>query len=128
MNNLETGGLYDQQRAESPKEKMLRELARRREAKEISPYDFDLLFLSQCNKLACLGKIPIPLKRRDLDHKTGIQAVVLTRDDMEVLGFLDFIHSSGERMLIEPESLSEGDVLILYPEDLDNVEGQERSD
>lgn len=103
---------------ESPKEKKLRGLSDRREANEISPYDFDLNFVFQLNQ------IDAPLTRRDLNHETGVQAVVLTREDLEALGCLDFIHSSGERMLIEPESLREGDVLILYPEDLGNTEGE----
>jgi hypothetical protein len=59
-----------------------------------------------------------------LAHETGNQAVVLTREELEVLGCLDFIHVSGERMLIEPESLREGDVLILYPYELGNEEGK----
>lgn len=122
MNSLETGAIGGEQRAELPKERKLRELERRREAKEIGPHDFDLNFIFQLNS------INAPLHYSDLRHERGWQAVVLTRDDMETLGCLDFIHRSGERMLIEPESLSEGDVLILYPEDLGNVEGQERSD
>lgn len=94
------------------------ELARRREAKEISQFDFDLNFIFSLNETG------FPLKRKDLEHKTGIQAVVINREELETLGCLDFITASGERMLIEPESLREGDVLILYPEDLGDEEGK----
>ncbi len=88
------------------------ELAQRREAKEISPHDFDLNFIFRLNE------IDAPLTRKDLVHETGNQAVVISREDLETLGCVDFIHSSGERMVIEPSSLREGDVLILYPEEL----------
>lgn len=97
-------------------EEMLRELSRRREAKELSSHDFDLNFIFQLNQIGA------PLTRRDLDHTTGIQAVVVTRDDLEALGGLDFIHYSGERRLIDPESLQKGSVLVLYPEDLGDME------
>ncbi|MBI2117667.1 hypothetical protein HYT95_02095 [Candidatus Peregrinibacteria bacterium] len=110
---------YEQDQGDAPSyEEKLRWLARRREAHEISPHDFDLNFIFQLNQ------VNAPLTRRDLNHETGTQAVVLNREDMDALGCLDFIHRSGERMLIEPESLAEGDVLILYPEDLGNVEGE----
>lgn len=102
----------------SPKEKKLQELSNRRESGALSPHDFDLNFIFQLNQANA------PLTRRDLAHETGNQAVVLTRADFEALGCLDFIHSSGERMLIEPESLGEDDVLILYPEDLGDEEGK----
>ena len=69
-----------------------------------------------------LSQMELPLSRKDLEHKTGLQAVVLTREDIEDLGVIDFIHSSGERMMIEPESLKHDDVLILYPEDLGDQE------
>lgn len=55
-------------------------------------------------------------------HQTGIQAVVLSPEDLETLGSIDFIHRTGERMQVEPESLNEDDMLILYPEDLGNSE------
>ena len=116
MSISETGSLDNEQQTVSLKERMLRELARRRETKEISPYDFDLNFLFQLNQADA------PLTRRDLRHETGLQAVVLTRDYMEALSCLDFIHSSGERMLIEPKSLPEGSVLVLFPEDLGDEE------
>ncbi len=102
----------------SPRQKKLQELAKRRETKELSPYDFDLNFLWQ------LKEAGEPLRRKDLDHQTGIQAVVLNREDFDTLVRLDFVHRTGERMQIEPESLDGDDVLILYPEDLGNAELQ----
>ena len=118
MSLVSTEQRQDQGERLPSREEKLCELERHREAKEVSPHDFDLNFIFQLNQ------IDAPLTRRDLNHETGTQAVVLSREDMEALGCLDFIHRSGERMLTEPESLSEGDVLILYPEDLGDVEGQ----
>ena len=92
------------------------EISSRREAKEISPFDFDLNFIFQLNEAG------MPLTRKDMQHETGGQAVVLTRQDFDALGCLDFIHSSGERLLIEPESLDPNDVLILYPDEVGDEE------
>jgi hypothetical protein len=97
------------------KAKKLAELSAKRESKEISPYDFDLNFIFQLNEAG------FPLTRRDMLHETGNQALVLTRNDFETLGCLDFIHVSGERMVIEPESLDPNDVFILYPDELGDV-------
>lgn len=104
------------------RERTPRDLAERREQKELSPFDFDLNFIFQLNQ------INAPLRASDLRHETGWQALVLTRDDLETLGCLDFISRNGERMMIEPESLSSDDALILYPEDLGESEGQPVND
>ena len=109
----------------TPRQRKLAELdARRREhiesdrgAEKLSDYDLDLNFLWQLNGEG------LPLTRKDLNHATGNQAVVLRFEDFETLGSIDFIHSSGERMVIEAESLSPDDVLILYPEELGDEEG-----
>lgn len=98
------------------KEQKLRELSAKREAKELSPFDFDLNYIYQLNEAG------LPLTRKDMLHETGNQALVLTREDFEVLGCLDFIHVSGERMLIEAESLDPNDVFILYPHELGDEE------
>lgn len=87
-------------------------LAAKRESKEISEYDFDLNFLFQLNEAE------MPLGRKDMRHESGEQAVVLTKEEFDVLGFIDFIHSSGERMVIGSESLDDGDVFILYPHEV----------
>ena len=98
------------------KEQKLKELAAKREAKELSPYDFDLNFIFRLNESG------LPLTRKDMLHETGNQALVLTREDFEILGCLDFIHASGERMLIEPESLDPNDVFVLYPHEVGDEE------
>ena len=98
------------------KEQKLKELSAMREANELSPYDFDLNYIFQLNEAG------LPLTRNDLLHETGNQALILSREDFETLGCLDFIHVSGERMLIEPESLDPNDVFILYPHEVGNEE------
>ncbi len=62
------------------------------------------------------------LTKKDLEHETGNQAVVLSKNDFDRLGSIEFVHASGEIMMIESESLQEGDVLILYPHELGNEE------
>ena len=98
------------------KEKKLKELSDRREAKELSPHDFDLNFIFQLNEAG------LPLTRKDMAHKTGNQALVLTREDFDILGCLDFIHVSGERMVIEAECLDPDDIFILYPHEVGDEE------
>lgn len=100
--------------ARSSEQKKRWELSEYREKGTLSPYDFDLNYLFE------LSKERLPLAKSDLRHETGLQAVVLTRDDMEILGGLEFIHSSGEAMFIEPESVRQGDILVLYPWELSN--------
>jgi len=91
-------------------------LSARRETHELSPHDFDLNFIYQLNEAG------LPLTRRDMQHQTGNQALVLTRDELETLGYLDFIHASGKRTVIWPSSLDPDDVLILYPDEVGNEE------
>ncbi len=98
------------------KQQKLQELSKWREAEGNSPHDFDLNFIYQLNEAR------LPLTRKDMLHQTGNQALVLTRNELETLGCLDFIHVSGERMLIEPESINSKDVFILYPDEVGNEE------
>lgn len=98
------------------KEQKLRELSAKREAKELSPHDFDLNYIFQLNQAG------LPLTRKDMQHETGNQALVITRDDLETVRYLNFIHSSGERMVIEPESLDPNDVFILYSHEVGDEE------
>jgi hypothetical protein len=57
-----------------------------------------------------------------MHHETGDQALVLTRENLEELEGLDFIHASGEIVSIEPESLDPNDVFILYPDEMGDLE------
>jgi hypothetical protein len=98
------------------REQQLKELSAKREAKELSPHDFDLNFIFQLNEVG------LPLTRKDMHHETGDQALVLTRENLEELEGLDFIHASGEIVSIEPESLDPNDVFILYPDEMGDLE------
>ena len=93
----------------------LKDLSAKREAKELSPYDFDLNYVFRLNEAG------LPLTRTDMLHETGSQALILSREELDVLGFLCFIRVSGERMLIEPESLDPHDVFILYPHEVGDI-------
>ena len=109
------GGYVDQDRQATrddasdilnPVDVKLRELARRRESGEINPYDYDWEQLFQFEG--------VPLRRVDL----GDQALVLTCENLVELGALEIVLASGHREFIETESLAQGDVLIIYPDDL----------
>ncbi|MBI3336656.1 hypothetical protein HYZ98_03780 [Candidatus Peregrinibacteria bacterium] len=88
------------------------ELLRRRESKEVGPYDFDL------NCLVYLNEEDEPLIRKDVADKTGPKAVVVTKQEMLELGGFDYIDNKGRRISVDPESMPEGEVLVLYPEQL----------
>lgn len=90
----------------------LAELQRRRAAGELSPYDFDLNFLFMLNEADGA------LKRADLDHSTGVQAVVLSKDDFDALGAITFIHAKHGEMTIGSDSLAEGGTLVIFPEEV----------
>lgn len=97
-------------------EKFIQELKEKREKGEIAVVDFDL------NTLSRLNDMDLPLRRRDLETQPLGQALVLTQEDLEKLGYIDFIHVTGERMVIESDSLPLGRLTVIYPTDLGNEE------
>ncbi len=98
------------------REKKLKDLATKREAQELSPHDFDLNFIHQLNQAG------LPLTRKDLTHETGNQALILTYEEFQRLGCLDFVHVSEGRISIDPDDLDPNDVFILYPEEIGDEE------
>jgi hypothetical protein len=97
------------------REEKLAELAEHREKGKLSPFDLDL------NDVAQLMKTGGTLTRRDMQHESGLQALVLTRADFDVIGTLKFVHRSYGELSIEPQSLHSDDVLILYPRQVADV-------
>lgn len=99
------------------------ELARRREAKELSQHSADLNVVSRINGA---GK---PLNRRHLERGDGLpRALVLTKDDLAVLGHVDYVDSEGNPQSIEYDDLQEGHPFILFPENLGYVEEEESAE
>jgi hypothetical protein len=107
--------LVDTRTVEQRKQEKLSQLARRREKEGLSLFDFDE------NVLAELRKAEAPLTRKDLVSETGMQVVVLTREALERARGLEYLHVSGKHVIVEPEELTRGDVLILYPSDVADV-------
>lgn len=106
----------------------LQRLKQLRESKEISPHDFDL------NELLQHAKHGEPLRRRDLAHSTGEQALVLSSAELDVLwdelcdcgmeaAPIEYIDRSGKRVAVTEELFS-GNVFVLLPEDLGDEEGK----
>lgn len=89
----------------------LAELKRRRDAGELSLHDFDLNFIH------ALNETNQPLKRSDLDHATGVQAVVLDWQSFDMIGSITFIHAKHGKMTIDSDSLTE-DCLVIFPEEV----------
>lgn len=97
-------------------------------AERISPFDYET------NEIAKHAKHGVPIRRRDLRHSTGIQAVVLAyeefeaiRDDLEDQEMemrLAYIDRSGQRVAITEDSFSEGGVFVLLPDAVGEEEGK----
>ncbi len=98
------------------REEKLRMLSDWREAEGNSSFDFDLNYIFQLNQAE------LPLTQKDMLHETGKQALVLTRDDLDILDRLVFINVSGEMVVIKPENVDPNDVFILYPDEVGNEE------
>lgn len=92
-------------------------LAGRIEDGTLSAFPFDLNFIASINEVGEL------LRYSNIRHTVGEQAVVCTREDMEILGGLAYVDRSGQIRDAEPESVAEDGVFILYPEELGEQEG-----
>lgn len=108
-------GMLSPQPKLSPEE----ELARRREAKELSQHPADLNVVSRINEA---GK---PLNRGHLERGGLPRALVLTKDELAVLGHVDYVDSEGNPQSIEYDDLPEGQTFILFPENLGYVKEEE---
>lgn len=75
----------------------------------ISPHDCDPNFLFQ------LQQAEMPLSRNDLQN----QPVVLTREELDTLGYIDIVLANGEEVRVEAASLND-EILILFPDELGN--------
>ena len=115
---LQEKGILEPEQTEQTPEQMRRqaiernqqELARRKEAGEIEPIDYEL------NYLHYLQKSGEPLTRKDV----GSRAVVISQRDLETLGYLEFMNADGEIIVIDPDDTGyeQDDPLIIFPEEL----------
>ncbi|MDD5103670.1 MAG: hypothetical protein PHX93_04680 [Candidatus Peribacteraceae bacterium] len=107
------------------KQRKLGELARRRESKEISPYDLDLNVLWRLNGGDDEHVEPTPLTRSMLMHSTGEHAVVLSPENRKIVRRLTFIDCYGRTISVDLRNdVPEDETLILFPEDLGDTEGK----
>jgi len=95
-------------------------LAEKIDRGELSPYPFELNFIARMNNVGEL------LRYSHVRHPSGDQAIVCTREDMEILGGIAFVSRAGKIMNIEPESVAEDGVFVLYPGELGDHEGVAR--
>lgn len=87
------------------------ELMRRREAGEIDPIDYEVNYLSY------LQEMGTPISRADLKN----QAIVISPNEFETLGYIEFVSSSGEVITIDLGDVDSSKPFILFPEDLGNL-------
>lgn len=100
---------------ETLKSNSSKELTRRKEAGELEPFDYEVIYLEYMKKL---GE---PLTRKDLEKQTGSQAVVITREELVILGSFDIVLASGEIATIDSKDIGEDDQLIIFPEELGEI-------
>lgn len=74
------------------------------------------------NCITYLNERDEPLIQKYVADATGPKAVVFTKDEILELGGFDFIDHNGRRISINPENMPDGEVLVLYPEQLGNKE------
>lgn len=98
------------------REAKLQELALHREKGELSPFDLDLNFVAE------LWRSGGRLLRKDMRHPTGLQALVLRCEDLEIVGGLEFEHVTLGMQVINTGDLELNDVLILYPWEVAEIE------
>ena len=92
------------------KEKQMQELARRREAGELEPFDYEIVNLWH------LKQSGEPVTSKDVKKR----AIVIRPDEFEVFLTLDFINASGERIILDltEENFDRENPLIIFPEEL----------
>lgn len=88
------------------------ELKRRKLEKEIDENNYDL------NDLYYLNGMNLSVTRKNV----GTRALVVTADEMEMLGSLGYISANGKEYLIDSDQFNPGDVFMLLPEELGELE------
>ncbi len=103
----------------SPKEKQrqiiennMSRLSERKEAGELDKHDFGIRELADHR----ITGEPVTKSR------VGNRAIVVTQDEFDDLGYIEFVSASGEVMLIEADvtGYESSDRLIIFPEELGN--------
>ena len=91
-------------------EQNLQDLARRREAGELEPTNYevnDLLYLQQMDK---------PVTRKEV----GNRAIVIKPEEFEGLGYLEIVLPTGEKIVLDftEETFDKKSPLVIFPEEL----------
>jgi len=91
-------------------EKQIQELARRREAGELGPTDYEVI------DIWLLKQLGEPVTRKDVTNR----AIVIRPEEFEVLLTIDFIKANGERTILDltEENFDKSNPLIIFPEEL----------
>ena len=91
-------------------EQNLQELARRREAGELEPTDYEV------NYLLYLQQMDQPVTRKEV----GNRAIVIKPEEFEGLGYLEIVLPTGERIVLDftEETFDKKSPFIIFPEEL----------
>jgi hypothetical protein len=117
MGEFSQNGESQQSPEERRREKInknVHELARRKEAQEISESDFGAEGIYY---LQAEGK---PITKSEV----GNSAVVLSQEEFDSLGYIDIVFENGQLATIESENTgySPEDLFIIFPEELGDIE------
>lgn len=87
-----------------------------RESGELSPEALPFRFINEL-----FSTYYVPVMRRDLASSSGLQAVELTRNEVDALGCFAYVNALGVIEVIDGEMMNAGK-LILFPEDFGDMD------
>ncbi|PIR71053.1 MAG: hypothetical protein COU44_01705, partial [Candidatus Nealsonbacteria bacterium CG10_big_fil_rev_8_21_14_0_10_40_24] len=92
-------------------------LARRREAGELAPYDYEVIYIQY------LQQDGEPVTLKDVEN----HAIVINPDEFETLGFIEFVKANGEIINIDftDEGFDRSHPLIIFLEELGDKKSSE---
>ena len=95
-------------------EQQQQELARRREAGELAPYDYEVIYIQY------LQQDGEPVTLKDVEN----HAIVIKPEDFETLGHLKYVNADGRITVIDfaDEGFDKDHPLIIFPEQLGDKE------
>jgi len=98
-------------------EQQQQELARRREAGELAPYDYEVIYIQY------LQQDGEPVTLKDVEN----HAIVINPDEFETLGFIEFVKANGEIINIDftDEGFDRSHPLIIFLEELGDKKSSE---
>jgi len=108
MKESEPQNLSPEEKRAQIAEQKIQELARRKEAGELEPYDYEVI------NIWYLQRMDRSITRKDV----GNHAIIISPEEFERLGYIEYIRSSGEIIVIDSDDVDKNHPFIIFPEEL----------